>query len=129
MRIELDAYWVYGYRLSELGEYRYDEWKKASTFWFAGQEYASTFMSTLDLRKLLPQYRYDDPHRVILGRAGSEDMLYCRVEAGFDNLNPVPRPDELLPLHEQLVCALHLLGHEGGVEPTLYFVAEVKDNE
>lgn len=124
MGINIDAFWVYGFRVSELGEYKYNAETKTSYFLLAGKEYPSEYMALSAFRKPIPWRDYDAVERVKTGTPGNEPMVYCTVPAHTNSLNSLPGQDVLDKCKAELLLVLEKLGVEKK-EPTLYFSVDV----
>ena len=122
MNIHIDSFWLYGYRACELGKYQALDgvWR---FMWNDGHGDVYESVSTAVNELLGINYRQG--REVLIDRFYGEEMIYIRIEASQNGLNPLPSEEVLSTAKGSLVKWMGEVGFKNLPEPRLYFTTTV----
>lgn len=136
--LTINAYWVYGYSTSELGEYKYDRPQGTSEFHSLGGVYPSSYMMSVELSNRLFFYQKDIPYHVYEDYTNKEvprvevlknkGVVGFKIKASIDDLNRLPDKEILDSFNLKLKELLIRAGCKNLPEPQLFFLVSTEED-
>lgn len=120
MRISINAFWVYGFFVIDLGDLKVENYK--TFIYIDDKKYPSPYMAMVELSTSLWKSGYKG--NVEIKQFGCEEMIACKIEGEIGRLNYTPAEEVLQRAEKELSEVVAKLGLKKEPKPKLYFMVE-----